>query len=171
MATDYNSPLYIGNEMAAFDRKDRAYYDKFTDEERKQFSTYLMLRYGASVDVDLRKNPNLNKEEKRMIEEYYLVQTNERLNKYFFDLNKHPKLQWLLCTTVSPDMGRQNHYWQPAKKKTGSSNKVLKFIEQLYPNLNESEIKMLAEINSVDDLKKVARDLGWDDKRIKEELK
>ena len=45
MATDFNSPLYIGNEMAAFDRKDRKYYDKFTDEERKQFSTYLMLRY------------------------------------------------------------------------------------------------------------------------------
>ena len=42
-----NSPLYIGHEMAAFDRKDRDYYDKFTDEEKKQFSTYLMLRYGA----------------------------------------------------------------------------------------------------------------------------
>ena len=25
-------PLYIGNEMAAYDSKDRAYYDKFTDE-------------------------------------------------------------------------------------------------------------------------------------------
>ena len=25
-------PLYIGNEMAAYDRKDRDYYDKFTDE-------------------------------------------------------------------------------------------------------------------------------------------
>jgi hypothetical protein len=37
-------PLYIGNEMAAFDRKDRAYYDKFTDEERKKFSTYLMCK-------------------------------------------------------------------------------------------------------------------------------
>ena len=74
-------PLYIGNEMAAFDRKDRAYYDKFTDEERKKFSTYLMLRYGASVNggTDLQA--------------YYLMATNERVNKYFFDLNNHTKLQ------------------------------------------------------------------------------
>jgi len=30
-------PLYIGNEMAAYDRKDRDYYDKFTDEQKKSF--------------------------------------------------------------------------------------------------------------------------------------
>ena len=42
-------PLYIGNEMAAYDRKDRAYYDKFTDEQKKQFSTYLMLKYGERI--------------------------------------------------------------------------------------------------------------------------
>jgi len=170
MATDYNSPLYIGNEMAAFDRKDRAYYDKFTDEERKQFSTYLMLRYGASVDVDLRKNPNLTNEDKRMIEEYYLVQTNERVNKFFFDLNKHPKLQWLMCTSVSPSMGRQNHYWQAAKKREGSNNKAVKFLTEQFPQLKDDEIKLLAAINDRSDLTDMARKLGWDDKRIKSDL-
>ena len=169
MATDYNSPLYIGNEMAAFDRKDRAYYDKFTDEERKQFSTYLMLRYGASVDVDLKKNLRLNAEEKRMIEEYYLVQTNETVNKYFFDLNKHPKLQWLMCTAVSPNMGKQNHYWQGSKKKE-NNNKAVKFLTALYPELKDNEIKLLVEINDKRNLTDMARNLGWDDKRIKTEL-
>mgnify|MGYP000639137807 CR=1 FL=1 len=129
-----NDPLYIGNEMAAFDRKDRAYYDKFTDEERKKFSTYLMLRYGASVagSSDLQA--------------YYLRATNERVNKNFFDLNKHPKLQWLLCTSVSPSMGQQHHYWQPTKKKEGNS-KVQKFLANLYPTLKQDEITLLAAIN------------------------
>ena len=72
-----NSPLYIGNEMAAFDRKDRDYYDKFTDEEKKQFSTYLMLRYGASVGGN------------RDLQAYYLMATNKYVNKYFFDLNTY----------------------------------------------------------------------------------
>ena len=158
MAVDYNSPLYIGNEMAAFDRKDRRYYDKFTDEERKQFSTYLMLRYGASVEgsVDFQS--------------YYLLATNENVNKYFFDLNKHPKLQWLLCTTVSPNMGKQKHYWQPAKKKEGSNNKAIKFLTEQFPALKEDEIKLLAEINDKSDLTDMARKLGWDDKRIKSDL-
>lgn len=158
MATDYNSPLYIGNEMAAFDRKDRAYYDKFTDEERKQFSTYLMLRYGASVAGSLE------------LQAYYLMATNERVNKYFFDLNKHPKLQWLCCTTVSPSMGKQHHYWQASKKKDSGNNKVIKFLKELYPNLKDDEITLLAQLNDKQDLIDMARQQGWDDKRIKNEL-
>lgn len=154
---DYNDPLYIGNEMAAFDRKDRAYYDKFTDEQKKQFSTYLMLRYGASVNgsADLQA--------------YYLMATNENVNKNFFDLNKHPKLQWLSCTTVSPGMGKQFHYWQGSKKKE-SNSKAVKFLREVYPQLKDDEIELLAEINDKRDLTNLARTLGWDDKRIKSDL-
>lgn len=158
MATDYNSPLYIGNEMAAYDRKDRKYYDKFTDEERKQFSTYLMLRYGASIEGNID------------FQSYYLLATNENVNKYFFDLNKHPKLQWLLCTTVSPNMGKQKHYWQPAKKKESGNNKTIKFLTEQFPELKDNEIKLLAEINDKRDIADMARKLGWDDKRIKSDL-
>jgi hypothetical protein len=157
MAADYSDPLYIGNEMAAYDRKDRAYYDKFTNEERKKFSTYLMLRYGASVagSSDLQA--------------YYLMATNERVNKNFFDLNKHPKLQWLLCTTVSPNMGKQHHYWQGTKKKEGN-NKAQKFLAKLYPTLKQDEIDLLATINDKRDIERLARNLGLDDKTIKAEL-
>jgi len=157
MAAPNTDPLYIGNEMVAFDRKDRAYYDKFTDEQRKKFSTYLMLRYGASVqgNADLQA--------------YYLLATNENVNKYFFDVNKHPKLQWLMCTSVSPGMGKQHHYWQAAKKKETNS-KAVKFLTALYPQLKDDEIELLAEINDKRDLTDMARKLGWDDKRIKAEL-
>ena len=157
MAADYNDPLYIGNEMAAFDRKDRAYYDKFTDEQRKAFSTYLMLRYGASVagSSDLQA--------------YYLMATNERVNKNFFDLNKHPKLQWLLCTSVSPNMGKQHHYWQATKKKEGNS-KAQKFLAEMFPTMKQDEIELLAKINDKRDLENLARQHGQDDKTIKSKL-
>ena len=48
--TDYNSKLYIGNELAALDRKDRGYLDSMTDEEQKKFSPFLMIRWGATID-------------------------------------------------------------------------------------------------------------------------
>ena len=150
-------PLYIGNEMAAFDRKDRAYYDKFTDEEKKKFSTYLMLKYGANVSG--------NKD----FQEWYLRATNERVNKHFFDINKHTKLQWLTCTTVSPNMGNQFHYWLKAKKKEGD-NKSQKFLAKIYPNMKSDEIDLLAKLNDKRDLRDMARELGYDDKRIKDEL-
>ena len=150
--------LSINNEMTQFDRKNREFYDELTDEERKKFSTYLMLRYGASVEgtADL--------------QEWYLRVTNERMNTNFFDLGKHPKLQWLLATTVSPGMGTQRHYWQASKKKEGSNSKAVKFITQLYPHMKQDEVELLADLNTTKELKELAKQSGWTDQDIKKAL-
>jgi chlorite dismutase len=150
--------LSINNEMTQFDRKNREFYDELTDEERKKFSTYLMLRYGASVEG----NADL--------QEWYLRATNERMNMHFFDLGKHPKLQWLLATTVSPGMGTQRHYWQASKKKEGSNSKAVKFITQLYPHMKQDEVELLADLNTAKELKELAKQSGWTDQDIKKAL-
>ena len=152
--------LSIKSEMAAFDRKNRDFYDSLNDEEKKKFSPFLMIRYGATVtgSADLQA--------------YYLMSCNERLNKNFFDVNttQHKKLQWLLATTVSPGMGNQYHQWLAAKKKETGNNKAKKFLRELHPELGEDEIALLSELNTKDDLKEYAKSLGWDDKRIKSDL-
>jgi hypothetical protein len=157
MTTD---KLSIANEMAQFDSKNRDFYDDLTEEERKKFSPFLMIRYGATVKgtADL--------------EAYYLISCNERLNRNFFDVNstQHKKLQWLLATTVSPGMGRQFHQWISPKKKDTSNNKVEKLLRELYPHARDDEIKLLAEINTRDDLRQHLKSQGWDDRRIKEYL-
>ena len=150
--------LSINNEMAQLDTKNRKFYDELNEEERKKFATYLMLRYSASVEG----GPD--------IQEWYLRVTNERVNANFFDLGKHPKLQWLLCTTVSPDMGRQRHYWQASKKKEGSNSKALKFLTKLYPHLRTDELELLAELNDTKELKAVAKTMGMSDSEIKKDL-
>jgi hypothetical protein len=151
--------LSINNEMAQLDTKNRGFYDELTEEERKKFATYLMLRYAASVEG----NADL--------QEWYLRATNERVNLNFFELGKHPKLQWLLCTTVSPDMGRQRHYWQASKKKEGTGNsKSIKFLTKLYPHMKQDEIGLLAELNDVKELKALAKSMGMPDNEIKKEL-
>ena len=150
--------LSINNEMAQLDTKNRKFYDELNEEERKKFSTYLMLRYAASVEG----GPD--------IQEWYLRVTNERINANFFDLGKHPKLQWLLCTTVSPDMGRQRHYWQASKKKEGSNSKALKFLTKLYPHLRSDELELLTELNDAKELKALAKTMGMSDSEIKKDL-
>ena len=152
-----SSSLEIKYEMQAFDRKDRSYYDNFTDEDRKKFSTYLMLKYGANVSGS------------KDLQAYYLMATNERVNKHFFDINRHPKLQWLACTSVSPGMGNQFHYWLKSKKKEGD-NKSQKFLAKLYPAMKSDEIDLLAKINDKRDIADMARNLGFNDKSIKAEL-
>lgn len=153
-----SNKLDIKNEMAQFDRKNRDFYDSLDDQEKKKFAPFLMIRWGSSVagSVDLQA--------------YYLMSCNENLNKNFFEISaaKHKKFQWLLATTVSPGMGNQYHQWITPKKKGAGDNKAVKFLKELYPELKEDEIKLLSQINTKDDLKAHARELGWDDKRIKE---
>ena len=140
--------LSIANEMACFDRKDRDFYDSLTEEERKKFSNYLMIRWGSSVQG----SPEL--------QEYYLIATNERLNKHFFDLGKHPKLQWLCATTVSPDLGVFRHNWISPKKK--EPNGIKKQLAELFPHLKDDELDLMAKINTKKDIDNYLKELGRD---------
>lgn len=145
--------LSISNEMAQFDRKNRNFYSDLTDEEKKKFSNYLMIRYGSSVQGS------------RDLQEFYLISTNERLNKHFFNVNRHPKLQWLCATTVSPGMGTVRHNWIAPKKKEPRANSIKKQLAELYPNMKSDEIDVMAVINTKKELDAHLKQLGQEIKK------
>jgi hypothetical protein len=140
--------LSIQNEMAEFDRKNRKFYDELTDEERKKFSNYLMIRWGSCVQGS------------RDLQEFYLIACNERLNKHFFAINRHPRLQWLCATTVSPGLGTHRHSWIAPKKKEGSTSAVRKQLSELYPNMKSDELDIMAAITTKKELDTYLRELG-----------
>lgn len=133
------SNLNLNSELAALDLKDRQFRQKLTEEERKKFSPYLMLRYSASVEgsVDLQT--------------YYLMATNENVNKNFFELGKkHAELQWLVCTTVSPGMGKQRHYWQGAPARSKSERYLDRLIaraKEKLPDWKASDVELWVNLN------------------------
>ena len=148
-------PLNIGNEMAQFDRKNRGFYDSLTEEQQRKFSPYLMIRWGSSVQGS------------RDLQEFYVISTNERLNKHFFSINtaRHKKLQWLMATTVSPGMGTQRHQWiAPKKKEAGPAGSVKKQLADLFPNMKTDEIDLLANMTSKKELDQYLKDLGQEKK-------
>jgi hypothetical protein len=140
--------LNIANEMRCLDSKTRNFYDSLTEEERKKFSNYLMIRWGSSV-----VGPS-------ELQEYYLVATNERLNKHFFELSRHPKLQWLLATTISPGMGNHRHQWIAPKKKEKGDNEIKKTLMELMPGAKMDDINTLAKMITKKELKELMKDLG-----------
>jgi hypothetical protein len=144
--------LSIRNEMAEFDRKNRQFYDDLTDEERKKFSNYLMIRWGSAVRGS------------RELQEFYVIATNERLNRHFFSVNRHPRLQWLMATSVSPDLGSQDHVWIAPKKKETGSNEVKKILLDLYPAMKISDIETLASLVDRKELKEYLREHGDSDR-------
>ena len=140
--------LSIQNEMAQFDNKNRDFYDSLTDEERKKFSNYLMIRWGSSVQGSSE------------LQEFYLIATNERLNKNFFAVSRHPKLQWLMATSVSPDMGTHRHQWISPKKKDTGTNEIKKALLELYPNMKSSDIEVLGRLIDKKDLQQYLKQHG-----------
>ena len=135
-----DNKLNIANEMRMFDHKVRSFYDDLTDEERKKFSNYLMIRWGSSVQGS------------RELQEFYVIATNERLNKHFFDVNKHPKLQWLMATSVSPDLGSLRHNWIAPKKKEAGASAKRKALQEIFPTYKDDEIDVMMTLWSQKDI-------------------
>ena len=145
--------LSIGNEMAQFDRKNRKFYDSLTDEEKKKFSNFLMIRWGSAVQGD----PEL--------QDYYVRSCNHYLNKRFFDINRHPKLQWLCATAVSPGLGEQRHAWIAPKKKEAGASGIRKQLAELYPQLKDDEIALMAQLNTKKDIDAYLKQTGQETKK------
>ena len=145
--------LNIANEMRQFDRKNRNFYDELTAEEKKKFSNYLMIRWGSAVEGS------------RELQEFYVISTNERLNKHFFDMGKHPKLQWLMATTVSPDMGTPRHPWIAPKKKEAGASAITRQLAELYPTMKDDELELMSKLNTKKDIDAYLKQAGEEVKK------
>jgi hypothetical protein len=142
--------LSIQNEMMCFDRKDRDFYSSLTDEERKKFSNFLMIRWGSSIQGSAE------------LQHYYLQSSNHYVNKHFFAINRHPKLQWLCATAVSPGLGTQRHQWIAPKKKEAGASGIRKQIAELFPHLKDDEVELMSKINTKKDIDAYLKQLGRD---------
>ena len=138
--------LNIANEMRELDRKNRQFYDDLTPEERKKFSTFLMIRWGSAVDGSSE------------LQQYYVQSVNHYLNRHFFSMSRHPKLQWLMATAASPGLGTPRHQWISTKKGTG--NAKIKQLKTLFPTLRDDELQVMAAITDDKTLKQYQKDHG-----------
>ena len=117
-----------------------------------------MIRYGSSVLAS-------GSDRDRLIQEYYLQSCNENLNKHFFAINRHPKLQWLCATTVSPGDGVKRHQWIAPKKKEPGAGSIKKQLAELYPHLKDDELELMAKINTKKDIDAYIKQLGQEVKK------
>jgi hypothetical protein len=148
--------LTIKDETAAIDMGARDLWDNFTEEQQKQISLYILIRYASSIRTNNRE-----------IQELAVLKTNEYYNKHYFSLTKHPKLLWhLLCMTGNEEKQIYFHEWIGFKKK-GDDNKVYKVLSQLFPDMKDDELELLAKVTDKKEIKEYAKDLGMTDEEIK----
>ena len=139
--------------MAAIDKKDRGFYNRLTDEQKKAFSAWMMMRYCSSVQGKDAAN--------------YIYMTNELVNYQFMEVSKHPELQWLLLSACGTGKIGFHPYLKPPNSRK-KKNKIFDFISNLYPHMKIEDIENMINLNTIDDLKEYAKENGYDDKSIKD---
>lgn len=148
-------PLNIKRELIAVDLKKYDFYEKLTDQEKKEFSPYVLMRYVSNVDGD------------RDIQEWFLEMTNELVNKNHWDLSKnHKGLLWKLFAATGAGAPAYHPYLAAGKKE--KANKIEKLLCELYPTMKMNEIKMLAAKMDKEDIKELFDKMGFDKKQRKD---
>jgi hypothetical protein len=129
--------------LAAIDKKDYDYYDRLTEEQQRKFVAYMMIHWTSAIKGSSE------------LQQYYLQSIDYHANKYYFNENvqKHPKLQWLMLCASSPGVGKQFHQWIPGiNQKVGKLEAPAKlkdikeYYKKIYPKAIESDITEVSEI-------------------------
>ena len=154
--------IELKEKLSAVDQNIRELWDAMDPEQQKSLKSefFILNRYVSSAA-----------NQKRDIQEHFVLTVNEYFNKHWNDLQKHPKLMWLLLCMCSYN-GEKTffHEWLGNKKKEGGSKKI-KFLEEIYPTRKKDELELLAEISTDKDLKELARKHGMDEATIAKKLK
>lgn len=145
--------LDIKRELDAVDQKNYDFYDRLTDEEKKSFAPFILMRYISNSQGD------------RDIQEWFLERTNEFVNKHHWTLSKnHKSLLWKLCAGVGTGVKTYHQYLAVSRKK---ANKIEQLLMDTYPNAKLDDIKTLAATMTKQDMETFFDNLGFDEKTRK----
>jgi len=138
-----NQDFDLFEALNAIDRKDYSYYDRLTPEQQKKFVPFMLIHWVSAIKG--------NKD----LQSYYLQSTDYHANKYLFNENvqKHPKLQWLMLCAASPGIGKQFHQWIPhiragvTKLKDMPKTKEMKeYFKKIYPKSSDSDLTAISAV-------------------------
>lgn len=147
--------LDIKRELNAVDRKVYDFYDNLTDQEKKEFSPYILMRYVSNVQGD------------RDIQEWFVEMTNELVNKHHWVLSKnHKALLWKLFAGTGAGVNCYHPYLKAGSKE--KANKIEKLLVEIYPAMKLSEIKLLASMMTKADKEELFDKMGFDKKQRKD---
>jgi hypothetical protein len=158
--------------LEAADRKDLNFYNKLTDDEKKEVSFIPLLKWVSSV-----------KDERSA--EHYLLMTNalinvgepinsisrkagDKNNGYMAFSKNHKELQWLLMALIGNEKRQQHQYIKGAQVPKSTTTQVDELILTRHPGLNNQELNLLKSMFDITDVENLAKDYGWPDKEIKE---
>ena len=148
--------LDIKRELRAVDQKDYDFYKNLTDEEKKSFNPFILMRYtsNCTLEIDL--------------QEWFIEQTNECINKNYISIGSkdHKELMWKLYAAIGTGINCYHPYLALGKKE--KANKIEKLLCEIHPTMKLDDVKVLASLMTKDDCNELFDQMGFDKKQRKE---
>jgi len=141
----------INQMMEAVDTRNKHFYSTFTEDEKKAYSTWLIMRHASSAS----KQP-----------EHYILMVNEFVNVDFSALRLHPELQWMLLALCGSGTKEYHPWIAPGKKK--KKNKLHEALIELFPHAKEDELVLMQQIYSQTEIIEMFMNAGYQDKEVLE---
>lgn len=134
--------LPLAQVLNALDRRDKEYYERLSDEDKKAFAPYILLRYASNVESD------------QFFTEHYVTTTNELVNINYWQLAKHPKLLWMLFSMVGAYQPQRHPWLKATSSRNAKKSDTQQALSELYPLLNDSELDLLEQSMGKQEIKK-----------------
>ena len=124
--------LDIKSMMNAVDKRDKNWFDRLSEEEKKLYSPFITMKWSASV-----KNPVYE------YQMYYVKSINKYVNKHLWTLSKnHKTLLWKLTSMCGVGENQFHEWIYPKKKKTSEKSKM-KELQEYYPSMKQNDLDVL----------------------------
>lgn len=148
--------LSLDTILQAIDRKDLGFYDRLTDDEKKSYSPFILMRYMSSL------GPQSD------LAAYAVLATNDIVNNGFFSLGKHPELQHKLLCLAGTDRKQYRPYIGSKGSGKTSSKIIDEFLLGIYPTVNQTELEILKSQHTKDSIQTLGEDAGLSKAELKE---
>ena len=137
--------------MKAVDGRDKTWYDRLTSEDKKLYSPYMSMKWTAAVE-----------HKEQAIQEFYIEEANENVNKHLWTLSKnHKSLLWRLTAMCGSTFTMFHKWFYPKKKKTTEKSKM-KDLQTLYPNAKQADLDVLDITITTKEFKELKQQYGID---------
>jgi hypothetical protein len=141
--------LDIFKVLERIDLQDKTFYTKLSKEDKKLFVPIVVMQW-LSCSNNVSQN----------------ILLNEIVNKNIFTLYKHPELLYKLMTICTN--GKKNFYkWKKPANKNINFPLSINIIKESLGYSTKNAIQSLPSLKN-DDILEIARDLAYDDTKIKD---
>lgn len=122
------------------------WYSQLSTEDKAKFQPLVVMKWFSGL--------NDNTSDKN----YYIQIVNQLVNVNFWDLTKHPELQWKLMAACG--LGKvQRHQWVNLPKRQ-SMTKLGTMISEYYPDANNQEIDLILSKFTTESFNEFIRNYG-----------